>query len=657
MQSSLPKAVRNGKSNILHLGSVIGKGGEGSVFNIIGDSTSVAKIYTQPLVEDRIRKLQTMVKLGTPRLEHVSSWPTDVLRDAGSDLVIGLLMPNVASRYPIHSLYSPKTRTQTFPWADYRFVVNAAANIARAFNVVHRHGIVIGDVNENNIRISDAGTAMIIDCDSFQITTSDDRFLCEVGVATHTPPELQGSRFAATERTTNHDEFGLAVIIFQLLFMGRHPFAGRYQGAGEMPISRAISELRFAYNSDAARVRMKPPPNVLPVDSVTSQVFSYFERAFGEAGVKPSGRPRSAEWVAALDDMNKELRRCSLNPSHFYLQSLRNCPWCSLENKTHFTFFRETVILTTKTGARFKLTAAWEEIAAIKSPGSPQTLPDKASLGLQPDPLIVTYAARARKIRVVIASCTLALAFCLFLFVGSSPAGILIAAGLIMTALVPDPWTWRMRARRKVALSAAKERYTPILARWDNDASDHRFTDQLQRLVARRREYESLETQRQTRMNELLAQRRQQQLQSFLDRHVIANYQITLIGPERKSVLRSHGIVTCADVSKLSILAIPGFGDRLSQELLNWRHSVERRFVFDRKVGIDPAAVRSIDNEFARKRVPAEEELRLGAHTLQVVRNDILLSRTDLWPILQSSYVDFVKAEVDLHALPMFGLI
>ncbi len=41
--------------------------------------------------------------------------------------------------------------------------------------------------------------------------------------------------------------FGLAVLLFQLLFLGRHPFSGVFGGRGEMTVVRAVSECRFAY--------------------------------------------------------------------------------------------------------------------------------------------------------------------------------------------------------------------------------------------------------------------------------------------------------------------------------------------------------------------------------------------------------------------------
>jgi DNA-binding helix-hairpin-helix protein with protein kinase domain len=63
-------------------------------------------------------------------------------------------------------------------------------------------------------------------------------------------------------RTPNHDAFGLAVLTFLLLFMGRHPFAGRMSdGQSDLSLEQAISSLRFAYSATALAHRLLPPPN------------------------------------------------------------------------------------------------------------------------------------------------------------------------------------------------------------------------------------------------------------------------------------------------------------------------------------------------------------------------------------------------------------
>ena len=80
----------------------------------------------------------------------------------------------------------------------------------------------------------------LIGCDSFQITAGGRCFTCDVGVPMFTPPELQERSLTGVIRSENHDNFGLAVVIFQVLFMGSHPFAGRRPGGGDMPIEQAI---------------------------------------------------------------------------------------------------------------------------------------------------------------------------------------------------------------------------------------------------------------------------------------------------------------------------------------------------------------------------------------------------------------------------------
>jgi DNA-binding helix-hairpin-helix protein with protein kinase domain len=106
-------------------------------------------------------------------------------------------------------------------------------------------------VNHANLLASKAGTVALIDCDSFDITDGQRWFSCPVGVPTYTPPELKGKSFTGVRRTQQHDAFGLAVLLFHVLFLGRHPFSGIFrQGNDNISIEDAIREFRFAYSPD-----------------------------------------------------------------------------------------------------------------------------------------------------------------------------------------------------------------------------------------------------------------------------------------------------------------------------------------------------------------------------------------------------------------------
>ena len=187
------------------LGKELGRGGEGAVFPVTGVPDLVAKIYLKPPTAAKAEKLRSMARNASPALLRVAAWPVDVLVDpAGA--VRGFLMPKVSAREDVHELYSPKSRRRAFPNVDFRFVVRAATNIARAFAQVHAVGNVIGDVNHGNALVGRDGTVVLIDCDSFQVRDAARIFTCDVGVALFTPPELAGHGFRGlgARPTTTH---------------------------------------------------------------------------------------------------------------------------------------------------------------------------------------------------------------------------------------------------------------------------------------------------------------------------------------------------------------------------------------------------------------------------------------------------------------------
>lgn len=115
------------------------------------------------------------------------------------------------------------------------------------------------------------------------------------------------------ERTANHDNFGLAILNFQLLFLGRHPYSGVYSEAEEMPIERAITEFRFAYSKQAPTKSISPPPNSVGLEVVPGYVADLFERAFSERGTSPAGRPTAGDWWDGLLTMEHSLHSSHSN--------------------------------------------------------------------------------------------------------------------------------------------------------------------------------------------------------------------------------------------------------------------------------------------------------------------------------------------------------
>ena len=326
--------VYDSKGQSYALTEQIGRGGEGAVFSCPDNYQMVAKIYHDPISAEKAEKLRWMAENTNDQLLKVAAWIVDVLFDAPNGKIVGFLMPNVQAK-EIHELYSLKSRRIHFPEATWHFLVHTAANVARAFYSLHKNRHVMGDVNHGNCVVLADGTVKLIDCDSYSVNTGEIRYPCEVGVMTHLAPELHGVNLRDVERLPQHDNFGLAVIIFQLLFLGRHPFAGNYLGDADKSLEECIREHLFAYGDDAESRNVRQPPGSLPLSAASPRVASLFRRAF----LTVDNRPEPREWIETLEDLSNSLQQCGLHPGHYYFEKLNACPWCEIELQTGLMLF------------------------------------------------------------------------------------------------------------------------------------------------------------------------------------------------------------------------------------------------------------------------------------------------------------------------------
>jgi DNA-binding helix-hairpin-helix protein with protein kinase domain len=329
------QTLSNQKIIILDLNSMLGHGGEARVYAVPPDETLVAKVYHKP-EETYSRKLTAM--LANPPENpmaaqgHISiAWPVDLLQTAdGSDRVVGFVMPRVQGMRSLLDFYNPKTRRQKCPFFNYLYLLRTARNIAAAMGALHARGYCVGDVNESNILVSDTALVTLVDTDSFQVRDlhTGGIYRCGVGKPEFTPPELQGKNFGQIDRAPEHDLFGLAVLIFQLLMEGTHPFSGIFKGTGEPPpYATRIAAGHFTY-SVVRHVPYVPTPIAPSWEILHPTLRQLFIKCFEDGHNQPNLRPNAQTWQAALKEAENALTTCSVNNQHRYSNHLNTCPWC-----------------------------------------------------------------------------------------------------------------------------------------------------------------------------------------------------------------------------------------------------------------------------------------------------------------------------------------
>jgi DNA-binding helix-hairpin-helix protein with protein kinase domain len=328
----------------VRLGAVLARAGEGTVYDVVGRPDWAAKVF-HPTLNDlgnKLGKVSSMIRSSPagavqPNGFAVLTWPLHTLSDDRG--LIGYVMPRIdtATSVEIHTMSNPSNRREPPPntpqWithATWGHLVNVAANLCLAVEVVHRVDAVIGDFQERNILVSDTTEVTLVDCDSMQFTDPDgNQFLCRVGRPEFTAPELAGVDLGTHARDRQSDLFALAIHIHQLLMGGNHPFnRGSWTGPGEQPDAIVLAASGHWAGGPASLLRTHPLAP--PVTFLPGEIQQLFSRAFTAGAHDPAVRPTAHEWRAALQRIR--LRSCPRG-EHQVPVSCVQCPWCVIEDE------------------------------------------------------------------------------------------------------------------------------------------------------------------------------------------------------------------------------------------------------------------------------------------------------------------------------------
>lgn len=637
------------RGNPILLSKELGRGGEGSVFNLQNSSEVVAKLYNKIPDAEKAEKIAAMISMGTERLLKLTTWPIHSIHNSDNKLV-GFTMPKLTGYKPIFELYSPKIRLQEFPKADWRFLIHAATNTARAFSVIHDAGHVIGDVNHGNLFVASNATVQFIDTDSFQIYSKDRYWFCEVGVPTHQPPEMQNkSSYRGVIRTPNHDNFGLAILIFQLLCLARHPFSGRYLGSGEMPIEKAISEYRYAYAADTNLTKMSPPPASLSMSALTPNLKLNFERAFSKEGEKLGFRPSPKEWITALTELSSKLKQCSTNQSHHFFEGIKNCPWCDIETHCNALFFP---VIGSKSSTDINITGLWQQFLSIKSPINIPLLVDIRNFQTAPSTHVLQIGKKLRGYR-----SSFTFAFLTIVAIFSAVIGPAPIIGLIGPCIFVVFFLFYNQRKEKLT-SLVSENLNSIKPVWESLCLQHEaltknysFEFLRNQINDLKNKYDDIGREREKNFQDLVKNRFQQQLKQYLDSYRIDKASIEGIGQGRIATLQSYSIETAADIDMAKLMNISGFGHVLVSRLMDWRKMCESRFILDSKKEVSQSDVAALDREIGRKRKTIEAELSIKILQLSQLSKEINASRQNMQDQINEVLPKYAQAIADAKAV------
>lgn len=209
------------------LGRKIAAGGEGRVHILPELPGKVLKLlntdFASPTRHDHI---QAIIRCGVSSFldnYFVASLPENLAYDADGRFV-GYSMTRIRSRLRLHDLWLDQDGFfRHFPMID-RYAV--AYNLAEALDHLHRHNLVMGDINPSNIVLNGDGSVTLCDLGGCSVTdpVTGAQYENNVGIGDYLAPEIGRNDLTKVHFTKEMDNFSLAVLIFQIITMGCHPF-------------------------------------------------------------------------------------------------------------------------------------------------------------------------------------------------------------------------------------------------------------------------------------------------------------------------------------------------------------------------------------------------------------------------------------------------
>jgi serine/threonine protein kinase len=324
----------------------LGRGATATIYKANFDGVLyAAKVYND---KNRFNKAKIEAMLSNPPANILIkfadevfpqlAWPQKIFRlDNGE--THGYLMPiiDLDESFPLDYFYDPVlfNKLNAPEESALSYKVEIARNLASIIADLHRHGHFFIDLKPQNIRVfRHTHVVTLLDCDGFSIACkTNKRFPADLISSDYISPEAYKNRTSPEQLGVEQDLYALAVILFQILNNGTHPFQGIIQDDNiDAPTNDEKAALALYPHGIENNKRILPRPQSIHELWPTS-TRKLFDSAFvGD----PKKRPTASEWAEHFDQLLKDklLVRCEkhpLNIAHIKFK-LKECPRCYLDN-------------------------------------------------------------------------------------------------------------------------------------------------------------------------------------------------------------------------------------------------------------------------------------------------------------------------------------
>lgn len=330
----------------------LGKGATAVIYKVEFESEVVAaKVYhaNKKVDEPKIRAMLS----NKPDDIHISfagvtypqiAWPFATLKDEHG-VTAGYLMPlvDLHDSFSLDYFYDQVLfkKLNAPDEVAFSYKLEIAKNLSLIVAALHKNKHYFIDLKPQNIRVfRQTHIVSLVDCDGFSVAdkmaNESSRFPAELISTDYISPEAFRGKISPKDLGENQDRYALAVILFQLLNNGTHPFQGILLDDEGIATNDEKAAAGLYPHSIQPNLSIKPRPQSIHFlwDDKTRALF---DKAF--IG-KLDERPSAEEWARHFEKLlsEKSLIRCDkepLNIAHMRFKG-KECPTCYLQSLKAF---------------------------------------------------------------------------------------------------------------------------------------------------------------------------------------------------------------------------------------------------------------------------------------------------------------------------------
>lgn len=317
-----PVTLYDEKGNPVKVGEAdeLASGGEGMVYRCPNCPKFVIKVYQDRILNNPVkrkaieRRLKDMVAITDLCQNDAFAWPRMLVYDQNHH-VKGFVMRAVKGRSLV-TLQGQKQISKYFPGWNREDLAIVADDFLEKMHVLAKYGVLVNDFNPRNFIVGSDHKVRFIDCDSFQIPSADGGtpHIATSYFASHVAPEiLQNPELLNGPRNESQANFAAAIIVFQLLMCGLHPYSHKNGGTPEDNLKSGKCPLGLKSGAQLP-LGWYNLLSYFPY-TLTDTFIRMFRDGHGNPSVRPSLKNLKIEVVKFLSVMRKDPVRRELNPS------------------------------------------------------------------------------------------------------------------------------------------------------------------------------------------------------------------------------------------------------------------------------------------------------------------------------------------------------